>query len=53
MVAILEIAFLIICVRLGVWWFGRTARFRARNSRMDHRDEQRGYGLDGTRYWKG
>jgi len=27
MVALLEIAFLIACVALGVWWFSRTSRW--------------------------
>ena len=39
MVAVLEIVFLIVCVVLGLWWFSRTSRYRARNSRLDHRDE--------------
>ena len=42
MVAILEIVFLIVCVVLGLWWFSRTSRYRARNSRLDHRDERHG-----------
>jgi hypothetical protein len=53
MVAVLEMMILVACVVLGVWWFSRTSRFRARNSRLDHRDEQKGYGRDGTRYWQG
>ena len=43
MVAIVEIAALVVCVILGLWWFTRTSRFRARNSRLDHRDETHGY----------
>jgi hypothetical protein len=40
MVAMFEIAFLIVCVVLGLWWFSRTSRFRARNSRLDHPEER-------------
>jgi hypothetical protein len=40
MVAILEIVLLVVCVVLGLWWFSRTSRYRARNSRLDHRDER-------------
>jgi uncharacterized membrane protein YcjF (UPF0283 family) len=40
MVAMFEIVFLIVCVVLGLWRFSRTSRFRARNSRVDHRDER-------------
>ena len=42
MVATIEIAFLIVCVLLGLWWFSRTSRFRSRNSPVDHRDEAHG-----------
>lgn len=42
MIAILEIVFVIVCVMLGLWWFSRTSRFRARNTRLDHRDERHG-----------
>jgi len=40
MVAMFEIALLIVCLVLGLWWFSRTSRFRARNSQLDHRDER-------------
>lgn len=42
MVATLEVVFLIVCVVLGLWWFSRTGRFRARNSGLDHRDVDHG-----------
>jgi hypothetical protein len=42
MVAMFEIVFVIVCLMLGLWWFSRTSRFRARNSRLDHRDERSG-----------
>jgi hypothetical protein len=29
MVAMFEIAFVIVCVVLGLWWFSRTSTFRA------------------------
>jgi hypothetical protein len=48
MVAILEIVFLIVCMMLGMWWFSRTSRFRARNSRLDHRDERAGASPGGS-----
>jgi hypothetical protein len=43
MVATVEIAVLIVCVALGLWWFSRTSRFRARTSRLDHPEESHGY----------
>ena len=43
MVAMLEIAFLIICGALGSWWFSRTNLYRAH--RRGSRDPgQHGYG---------
>jgi hypothetical protein len=44
MVAVLVIAFLITCVALGVWWFSRTGRFRARDSGLVQGDHDRGGG---------
>ncbi len=36
MVAMLEIAFVIVCLVLGLWWFSRTSTFRAhRRSGVD------------------
>jgi hypothetical protein len=37
MVAMFEIAFLIVVVVLGVWWFRRTNLYRARSSRSQPR----------------
>ena len=42
MVALLEIVALVVCVVLGLWSFSRTSRYRARNSRLVHRDERQG-----------
>jgi hypothetical protein len=42
MVATVEIAALMVCVALGLWWFSRTSRFRARTSRLDHREASHG-----------
>ena len=42
MVAIVEISVLVVCVALGLWWFSRTSRFRARTSRLDHREASHG-----------
>ena len=35
MVAMFEIAFLIVFVVIGVWWFRRTNLYRARRSGLD------------------
>ena len=40
--ATVEIAALTVRVALGLWWFSRTSRFRARTSRLDHREASHG-----------
>jgi hypothetical protein len=43
MVPMLEIAFLVVCVTLGAWWFSRTNVYRARRRSPGSRFvEQRG-----------
>jgi hypothetical protein len=44
MVAVFEIVFLILCVALGSWWFGRTNLFRAYRRSGGRDPGQHGYG---------
>lgn len=32
MVAMVEIAFLVVCLSVGVWWVSRSSRFRSRHT---------------------
>jgi hypothetical protein len=51
MVAMLEIAFLIVCLVLGSWWFTHTNMFRAHRRSGIHPGQGGFYG-DGTK-WHG
>lgn len=48
MVAMFEVAFLILFVALGVWWLRRTKLYRSqRRSSVDRVQDARGSGADG------
>jgi hypothetical protein len=42
MVAMFEIAFLIVCAVVGIWWIRRTKLYRARNGDPNYRPHSTG-----------